>query len=206
MTARMLLWTIDETSGLDTAWVTVDDDQLRADGRAAGLAPRPYWVSYELETADGFVHRRITVEARWEDGSASLDLRRDADGAWTMNGQSRPELADALDCDLAACPMTNAMPILRHDLHRGPGDESFLMAFIQVPGLEVVTSRQRYTHLRGTADGGAVVRYRSGSFQSDLTIDADGFVVDYPQLGRRIEPRELGAGTRAAGPGSARPD
>lgn len=34
---------------------------------------------------------------------------------------------------------------------------------------------------------GAIVRYPSGAFQSDLTIDADGFVVEYPQLGRRIE-------------------
>lgn len=49
--------------------------------------------------------------------------------------------------------------------------------------------RQRYTHVRTLTNGHAIVRYASGSFSSDLTIDADGFVVDYPQLGRRIEPR-----------------
>jgi hypothetical protein len=33
-----------------------------------------------------------------------------------------------------------------------------------------------------------VVRYSSGDFESDLTIDADGFVVEYPKLGaHRVE-------------------
>lgn len=133
-----------------------------------------------------------------------LDLRRYG-GHWTVNGERRPDLDDALDCDLAACPLTNTMPILRHQLHRQPDDHTFLMAFIEVPSLRVVPASQRYIHLR-EFDGGAVVRYQSGSFQSDLTIDADGFVVDYPKLGRRLEPEPPAAGSRAAGPGSARPD
>jgi hypothetical protein len=33
-----------------------------------------------------------------------------------------------------------------------------------------------------------VVRYRSDSIASDLTIDRDGFVIEYPKLGRRLEP------------------
>jgi hypothetical protein len=61
------------------------------------------------------------------------------------------------------------------------------MAFIQVPTLEVTPNRQRYTFLR-RVDAGAKVRYASGSFRSDLTIDEDGFVLDYPQLGRRFAP------------------
>ena len=84
---RMLLWSIDETSGFDHAWVTVEDDLLRARGGAAGLAPREYSLTYYLETADAYAHRRITVEARWAGGSASLDLRRDGD-RWTANGRS----------------------------------------------------------------------------------------------------------------------
>ncbi len=98
------------------------------------------------------------------------------------------------------------MPILRHDLHRQRGVHELLMAFIEVPSLRVVPSRQRYEHVRMTAEGGAVVRYSSGSFSSDLRIDVDGFVIDYPQLGRRVQPADLPEGIRARGPGSARPD
>lgn len=202
---RLLIWSIHETAGFDTAWASVSGGRLTAEGRAAGLRPSPYWVSYRLETDDDFVHRRMTVEARWAGGSASLDLRRE-DGRWTVDGDERPDLADALDCDLAACPMTNTMPILRHGLHRGAGANELLMAFIQVPSLRVVPSRQRYEQLRLTDEAEAIVRYSSGSFSSDLRIDEDGFVVDYPKLGHRVEPVALPEGIRASGPGSVRPD
>ena len=202
---RMLLWEIDETAGFDTAWTSVTDGQLWAEGRASGLLPTPHWVDYRLDTSDRYATRLMAVKARWEGGSASLELRREG-GRWAVNGEDRPDLADALDCDLAACPLTNTMPILRHDLHRVPGERDFLMAFIEVPSLRVVPSRQRYTHQRPLDGGGAVVRYASGSFQSDLVIDADGFVVEYPQLGRRVEPGRFPDGIRTASPGSARPD
>jgi hypothetical protein len=80
------------------------------------------------------------------------------------------------------------MPILRHGFHREPGDQELLMAFIAIPTLEVTPNRQRYTFLRRLVDGGGQVRYASGSFRSDLTVDDEGFVLDYPQLGRRILP------------------
>jgi uncharacterized protein len=187
---RMLIWSVDEIAGFDAAWASIEGRRLHADGRAAGLVPDPYWVSYELETADEFVTRRLVVESRRAGATVALDLRRDAAG-WTVDGEPRPDLDAALDCDLGACPLTNTMPILRHDLHRGAGDVSLVMAFVEVPSLRVVPSRQRYTHLRTTATG-AVVRYRSDGFESDLEIDRDGFVVVYPQLGRRVSPSRAG--------------
>jgi hypothetical protein len=183
---RLLVWSVDATAGFDGAWATISGRRLLAEGRAVGQRPRPYWVSYRLETTDDFVHRRLVAESRWPGGSARLDLRRTR-GRWTVDGVPRADLAEALDCDLMACPLTNTMPVLRHDLLGTPADLTFLMAFVEIPGLRVVPSRQRYTHLRTTGDG-AVVRYRSGRFRSDLTFDAEGFVVDYPQLGSRIRP------------------
>jgi hypothetical protein len=183
---RLLVWAIDETDGFDASWASIDGTRLRADGRSAGQRPGPWWLIYRLETGEDFVHARLVAESRWDGGAATLDLHRDStDGTWTVNGGSRPDLAEALDCDLMACPLTNTMPVLRHGLHRSPGDLELLMAFVQVPSLAVVANRQRYTHVRALREGG-VVRYRSGRFSSDLVIDGDGFVLDYPQLGRRV--------------------
>ena len=188
-TGRMLTWSVHETAGFDTAWASLDTGRgtLTASGRALGQRPRPYWVAYELETDEAYATRRMWVETRTDEGTTTLDLRR-ADGRWTVNGAPRPDLDAALDCDLAACPLTNTMPILRHRLHEGPGDRSLVMAFIQVPGLRVIRSDQRYRHLYRLPDGSAIVRYRSGGFEDDLTIDPDGFVLNYPKLGRRLEP------------------
>ncbi|MEU8294255.1 putative glycolipid-binding domain-containing protein [Streptomyces pseudogriseolus] len=93
-------------------------------------------------------------------------------------------LDGALDCDLGLCPLTNTMPVLRHGLHRTPGEREFLMAWVSVPGLTVEPSRQTYTHL-----GPGRVRFASGDFRSDLTFDEDGCVVDHPRLARRPAPR-----------------
>ena len=154
---RFLVWSIDETAGFDAAWATLEGARLRAAGRQVGQRPGSWWTAYELETGEDFVTERVAVESRWEGGTASLELLRTTAG-WTVNGEPRQDLARALDCDLAACPLTNTMPVLR----------------------------QHYTHVRRLDGGGAVITYASGSFRSDLTFDRDGFVLDYPQLGRRV--------------------
>jgi hypothetical protein len=185
----MLAWSVHETGGSDTAWATLDADgrTLVASGRAFGLRPHPYWLAYEFETDVEYATRRMWVEARSDAGTATVELRREG-GHWTVNGAARPDLDAALDCDHAACPLTNTMPILRHRLHEGPGDRSLVMAFIEVPGLRVIRSEQRYRHLYRLPDGSAIVRYRSSGFEDDLVFDADGFVINYPRLGRRLEP------------------
>jgi hypothetical protein len=190
----MQLWRLEAVDGFDCAWVQVDERALQAEGRQVGLVPRPYELAYRLETDERFVTSRLAVESRWEGGRAELDLRRNASGLWRADGVPRPDLAGALDIDLAACPLMNSMPVLRHGLHRpaacGPqgGPEHLLrMAFVEVPDLRVVSAHQRYAQLRARehADG-AVVRFRSESFESELEVDGDGLVVVYPGLGHRL--------------------
>jgi hypothetical protein len=131
------------------------------------------------------------------DGEAGLRGLPDVPGLPPPGGDPSG-LAAALDCDLGECPLTNTMPVLRHGLLGGGGPVEFLMAWVSVPGLAVTPSRQLYTYLRGgTADelglgsaAGAdgpfsMIRYQSGDFSADVAFDAQGLVVDYPQIGRR---------------------
>jgi hypothetical protein len=181
-------WEIHETQGLETAWIILDDDGLAARGRAVGLAPEPYWVSYTLETGNQQVTRRlaVTVEPASDADARSLELLRSPDGTWSVDGVVLGDLAGALDCDLAFSLLTNTMPILRYQLHQRPGAADLVMAWVSLPDLAVHRSEQRYEHLRRTADG-AVVRFTAGPFTADLEVDADGLVVRYPQLGTRLE-------------------
>ena len=185
---RLYVWQIDDTSGFDAAWAEVRGSRLAAEGHAVGQVPVPFSTVYRVQTTDDFVTARVRVESRWSGGSAAVDLRRDARGAWMVDGELRADLEGALDCDLGLCPLTNTMPVLRHDLLAGPADRHLTMAFIEVPSLRVVPSLQRYTHVGALDNGGAVIKYRSDSFESDVVFDHDGFVVDYPQLGRRMVP------------------
>lgn len=96
-------------------------------------------------------------------------------------------LAGALDCDLGLSPLTNTMPVLRHDLHRGGGAIDFLMAWVSVPGLSVFPSEQRYTFIGATGNR-SIVRYegKHHDLVGDLIFDEDGLVVHYPDLATRV--------------------
>ncbi|MEU9043024.1 MULTISPECIES: putative glycolipid-binding domain-containing protein [unclassified Kitasatospora] len=180
-------WRVVESAGLETAWIDLGPTALTARGRVAAAEPAPYWLTYELETGEDFTTRRMHVTAHTSGAVRTLDLRREeATGRWSVDGRQRPDLAGALDCDLGLSPLTNTPPVLRHALHRGPGEQSLLMAWIRVPDLAVVPSHQTYTHLRRHEDGGATVRYTSGDYHADLLLDPDGLVVDYPGLAHRI--------------------
>ncbi|MDF9810863.1 putative glycolipid-binding domain-containing protein [Streptomyces sp. SPB162] len=179
--SHAVTWAVEESGGYETAWIDIDGSTLRARGRVVGTVPEPYWITYELDTAEDFVTRRLLATADTASGTVELELCRALDGRWTVNGAPAPDLDGALDCDLGLSPLTNTMPVLRHALQRRPGERDFLMAWIQVPGLVVRPNRQTYTHL-----GAQRVRYASGTYRADLTLDADGLVVTYPGLAQRM--------------------
>jgi len=128
------------------------------------------------------------------DGEAELLGLPDVPGP-PLPGGDLSDLGTALDCDLGLSPLTNTMPVLRHSLLDGGGPVEFLMAWVSVPWLSVTPSVQLYTHLRrGTAgelglaqavDGTlTLIRFQSGDFIEDIAFDAEGLVVDYPDIGR----------------------
>jgi hypothetical protein len=80
------------------------------------------------------------------------------------------------------------MPVLREGLLERDGAVDFVMAWVQVPELIVRRSAQRYVPLGMDDRGLRRIRFVSldSDFESELTFDSDGLVVDYPGLARRI--------------------
>ncbi|GIG68455.1 putative glycolipid-binding domain-containing protein [Phytomonospora endophytica] len=187
--------------GAEFTVVEFAGERLSASGTAVGGTPMPYRLSYSLTTAARWITRRLFVESSGVDEATgpwrrSLDLRN-SDGEWTViteaegdpalpppGGDTAP-LVGALDCDLGLSPLTNTMPVLREGMLDGGGSVEFLMAWVSVPALEVVPSRQTYTFLRkGARD--TVVRYESPGFTEEIVFDADGLVLDYPEIGKAV--------------------
>jgi hypothetical protein len=193
----MLIWEGTDEWRAEAAHVQPEEDRFGATGVQLGVGPVPYRLDYELETTATWVTRVLHVTASGEGWRRSLRLARDGQGRWTSTATSDGQVDlpvpgcaagtvdGALDCDLGLSPLTNAMPILRHQLHQSPGAVECAMAWVSVPDLAVHRSVQHYQHLRTEPDG-AVVRFTSGDFTAELVVDTDGFVVDYPDLARRI--------------------
>lgn len=185
MTSDLYVWEVVETSGFESAWVARAGLRLNGNGHAVGQLPEPYALDYVLETDAEAATRLHELTIATKDHREALSLRREGE-RWSVNGDARPNLDGALDCDLACLTLTNTMPIIRHGLHAGgEAGRDFLMAFVTLPALRVVPSKQSYRHLSKLRDG-ALVRYLSGSFSQDLIVDSDGFIVEYPTMARRI--------------------
>ena len=180
----VLMWSGTDEWQAETAQVRADGDRFTATGVQLGVTPEPYRLDYVLETSARWVTRTLDVSAAGEGWRRTLHLTRAPDGRWSSEGDL-PALTGAEDCDLGLSPLTNTMPILRHRLHEEPGAVECTMAWVSVPDLRLHVSVQRYEHLRTTPEG-AVVRFASGDFTADLVVDTGGFVVDYPDLARRV--------------------
>lgn len=197
---RFVVWDKEDRHGSEAVEVTLLADRLQASGAQVGFAPLPYRLDFTLDTGAGWVTERLAVTSRGEGWSRTLDLRRSAAGEWSIENSAEGEVdlpspggdvasfATALDCDLGLCPLTNTMPVLRHDLLRRDGSLDFVMAWVSVPDLAVRRSGQRYTPLPPGGDGLRHIEYRSldSDFVSALTYDGDGLVVDYPQMATRV--------------------
>lgn len=197
---RSVGWAKERGYGHEFVEVTIGPSSLSAEGVAIGVEPVAYRLDYRLETGPDFVTTRLTATTRGQGWRRSLDLRRAPDGTWNATTEKRSDapfgppggdmaaLAGALDCDLQMSPLTNSMPVLRHGMLQGGPAREFLMAWVALPALSLVPSRQRYVPLSAPPDGDSLVRYESvdGDFVAELSFDADGLVVEYPQLGRRV--------------------
>ena len=136
--------------------------------------------SYELVLDRDWSFRFAHIEALT--GERVLELTSDGRGSWTVDGETRSDLEDCVDIDISGSPFTNTLPIRRHPLDLDD-EADFVMAWIDLDELTVRPDPQRYTRL--DAD---LYLYESldSDFEREITVDADGFVVEYPGLFERL--------------------
>jgi hypothetical protein len=191
-----LLWRRTDDPGVEWSIVSLHSEHLEGRGVAVAATPLPYRCDYHLETDLGFLTRSLAVSTAGAGWSRRMSLHRREEG-WEVTcsqvgtvdlpeaGGDPRGFAAALDIDIALSPLTNILPIRRLDfLHAAPGTTAEIVAaWVLVPSLEVVPARQRYTVVDRRT-----IRFESAGFIADLTIDDQGFVVDYPGIATRVTP------------------
>jgi uncharacterized protein len=201
---RSLLWRRLDTTGTEHALLD-ERTGMHARGSVIAADPIPYTIGYELLVDDSWTSGRLTVTAEGAGWLRSVKLER-AMGRWHITAGEQGDLdkvlrgaghapADlpgcdepdglhaALDVDLGYSPLTNTLPLRRLGLRRAPVGTAHTIpvAWVLVPSLAVIRANQTYTVL-----GEGQVRYESGTFMAELTIDHDGYVTYYPGLAERV--------------------
>ena len=144
----------------------------------------PFRLAYRLSWDDSWQLRDAELVLTTGQASRSLTLKRMARVVGSVAMARRfPSSTGCRDIDIWPTPFTNSFPIRREPLAIGER-RRFLMAWVFAPDLTVQPQPQAYTRL---ADRTYLFESLDGSgFRTELAVDEDGIVVDYPDFFRRV--------------------
>jgi hypothetical protein len=182
--AAVHVWVGEDGPRSEAATVEVDrrSGVLRAAVTVAWFGPEPWRLDYEVSTHAGYATAGVSLVVSRPGGLRRLTLVGDGAGAWEVDGRPAPALDGALDVDIGLSVVANALPVLRCGLLAPEAQVvDLVVARVAVPDLTVERDEQRYEPL-----GGGRVRFGSGGFSAELTVDADGLVRRYPDLAVRV--------------------
>lgn len=194
--AVMLSWRSDPradgATGLESARIAASGSGVRAVGRMIRSGPAGVLTaSYRLVLAGDGTLSRLAVDVATADGEQQLTISRSADGVWLVDdgsGGTRGAFSGARDADLAFSPLFHGLPVRRLGLHRDPAEHVLPVVSVDLPTLAVETTEHTYrTVTAGSGAEPAVVGFAAGDDAAELTVDADGFVLDHPGVASRAE-------------------
>lgn len=175
--ARWRQW---QAPGIEHLVLRENADGILAESVAVSADAEPFAVHYRIACGSDWRTREVEVNLV---GGARTVLTTDGMGNWSRDGAPVVELAGALDPDLTITPFTNSLPIRRLRLKRSESAE-IAVAFIRLPELSIVRSRQRYTCL----EEGRRYLYESlvSGFRREIEVDGQGLVITYPDFWQRM--------------------
>lgn len=177
----MILWRRLDLPGHEAAEITQQRNRWNLAGTALFAYRRqPCRLDYEVECDMTWGTRDVTVRGQIGEAPVLFVLSRDADGVWCANGVAQPAVQGCIDVDLGFSPSTNLLPIRRTKLVIGARAE-IRAAWVRFPELTLEVLEQTYTRL---SDCTYLYESAAGAFRRELTVNGDGFVVDYPGLWR----------------------
>jgi hypothetical protein len=184
---RRIIWSNQADTGLEHFCLRRDNEQITADGIVIGVEENiAFRIRYQIHCDLSWNVRKVIVKSL-EENDQTLSFVSDGLGNWTNeSGNLISELDGCLDVDITATPFTNTLPIRRLNLRSGQSAE-IKVVYFRIPEMQVNVEPQRYTCLE-TASTGGKYKFESlnDGFTAVITVDADGFVEDYPELFKRV--------------------
>jgi hypothetical protein len=175
---------------MESARVSLTGNRIKAYGRivAAATPSHPaFSASYDLITDDSGATKRLSLTVNLAERERQLSIARDVEGLWMVQdhqGQSKREAHDgALDIDVILSPFFNALPIRRTGLFQRSESIALPVVYVRLPDLTVETVN--FTYASSEQDPKSI-KLHSPVADTTVTVDDDGFILDYPGLAERI--------------------
>jgi uncharacterized protein len=171
---------------MESVRVQLSGNRIKAYGRivAGETEAHPaFSASYDLVTDDAGATRRLSLSVSLAERDRQLSIARDEENMWLITGhqgQSRGAFDGALDVDVVFSPFFNALPIRRTGIYKGSESVTVPVVYVTLP--EFAVNPASITYSSGS-DG---IKVHSPVADTTITVDENGFILDYPGLAERI--------------------
>lgn len=172
-----ILWRRVDKEGHESACVFAAEDAWHLRGSAVfEHGNQPCRLEYEVTCDSEWRTTRAFVQGWIGRLPVDLEIVRDDEQGWRLNGLPHPALAGCVDVDLNFSPSTNLLPIRRLDMNVGDQAE-VRAAWLRFPTMTLEVLEQRYRRTGDTS-----YRYESiaSGFACNLEVNEFGFVTHYP--------------------------
>jgi hypothetical protein len=187
----ILTWRAHDVPRMESVRVSLTGNRIKAYGRivAAATPSHPaFSVSYDLVTDDSGATKRLSLTVNLAERERQLSIARDEENMWMVQdhqSQTKRETHDgALDVDVMLSPFFNALPIRRTGLYQRSQEIAVPVVYVRLPELTVETVVIDYAS--EGPDPKAGIKLHSPVADTTITVDDDGFILDYPGLAERI--------------------
>ena len=171
---------------MESVRVQLSGKRMKAYGRivAAATASHPaFSASYDLVTDETGATKRLSLTLTLAERERQLSIARDEENMWLVQDHTqtkRSAYGGALDVDVIFSPFFNALPIRRTGLYLSKESVTLPVVYVRLPELSVEAATISYT---STSTG---IELRSPAAETTITVDSNGFILDYPGLAERI--------------------
>jgi hypothetical protein len=171
---------------MESTRVQLSGKRIKAHGRivagATNIHPA-FSASYDLVTDEAGATTRLSLTMTLAERDRQLSIARDEENMWSVSshqGQSRATFSGALDVDVVFSPFFNALPIRRTGIYTTHDSVSVPVVYVTLPDLSVNPATITYS---SGSDG---IKVHSPVADTTVTVDRDGFILEYPGLAERI--------------------
>ena len=171
---------------MESARVQLTGNRIKAYGRivAGATSFHPaFSASYDQVTNEAGATRRLSLSVTLAERDRQLSIARDEENMWLVQdhqGQSRASFDGAVDVDVVFSPFFNALPIRRTGLYKTTESVTLSVVYVTLPDLAVNPATISYS---SGSDG---IKLHSPVADTTVSVDSEGFILDYPGLAERI--------------------
>ncbi len=176
---------------MESVRVQLSGNRIKAYGRivAAATTSHPaFSASYDLVTDETGATKRLSLTVTLAERERQLSIARDEENMWLVqdhqNQAKRAAFDGALDVDVIFSPFFNALPIRRTGIYERTDTITIPVVYVRLPELSVDPATISYSSAGPDLTAG--IKLHSPVAETTVTVDKDGFILDYPGLAERI--------------------